>query len=226
VNIHVITLFPEIFEPILSSSILNKARAKKLIKINLINPRNFATDKRKTVDDKPYGGGAGMVLKVDVLYKALSSINPKPYTILLSASGKKYTQKEAKGLAKRKNIALICGHYEGVDARIEKYVDEIFSVGDYVLTGGEIPAMALIDSIARLIPNVISPKSPHEESFEKGLLEYPQFTRPEVYENAPVPKVLLGGNHEEIKKWRLKEAIKRTKKFRPDLLQAKSKWKE
>jgi tRNA (guanine37-N1)-methyltransferase len=221
VNVHVITLFPEIFDPIISSSILKKARAKKLIKINLVNPRSFATDKRKTVDDRPYGGGAGMVLKVDVLHKALASIHPKPYTILLAASGKKYTQNNAKELAKRKNIALICGHYEGVDARIEKYVDEIFSIGDYVLTGGEIPAMLVIDSVTRCISGVINPNSPKDESFENGLLEYPQFTKPKEYKGSTVPKVLLGGNHKEIQKWRLKEAIKRTKKFRPDLLQSK-----
>ncbi len=220
-NIHVITLFPEIFDQILSSSILKKARAKKLIKINLINPRSFATDKHKTVDGKPYGGGAGMVLKVDILNKALAGIHPKPYTILLAASGKKYTHKNARDLAKKKNIALICGHYEGVDARIEKYVDEIFSIGDYVLTGGEIPAMVLIDSVTRFIPGVINPKSPQDESFEKGLLEYPQFTRPEVYNGDPVPSVLLGGNHEEIQKWRHEESLKRTKQFRPDLLQTK-----
>lgn len=220
-NINVITLFPEIFDPIISSSILKKARAKKLIKINLINPRNFATDKRKTVDDRPYGGGAGMVLKVDILHKALSSIKPKPHTILLSASGKTYNQKIARQLAKKTNIALICGHYEGVDARIEKYVDQILSVGDYILTGGEIPAMILIDSITRFIPGSISPKSPQDESFEKGLLEYPQYTRPEKFKEASVPKVLLHGNHAKIEEWRKDQSLKRTKKFRPDLIKTK-----
>lgn len=220
-NINVITLFPEIFDPIISSSILKKARGKKLVKINLVNPRSFSSDKRKTVDDRPYGGGAGMVLKVDVLHKALTSIHPKPYTILLAASGKKYTQKNARELSDKKNIALVCGHYEGIDARIEKYVDEIFSVGDYILTGGEIPALIIIDSITRFVPGVINPKSPEDESFEKGLLEYPQFTKPKVYKGVAVPKILLGGNHKEIKTWRIKEAIKRTKKFRPDLLQSK-----
>lgn len=214
---YVITLFPQSFDSILTTSILSRAQKKGLVKFNFINPRNFTTDGYHTVDDKPYGGGAGMVMKVEPIVKALESINGKPYKILLSASGKKYTQKTAQKLTTHNSIALICGHYEGVDARVEKFVDEIESIGDYVLTGGEIPAMVIIDSVTRLIPGVISTKSPKEESFSGDLLEAPQYTRPENFRGAKVPKVLLSGNHRQIEKWRKVQSVKRTKKFQPDL---------
>ncbi len=216
-NIALITLFPEVFTPITKASILKRAQNKSLVKFKFVNPRDFAKDKRKTVDDKPYGGGAGMVMKVDVLHKAISSLKPKPYLVLLSASGAKFTQKKARAFSTKENLALICGHYEGVDARVENYVDEVVSIGDYVLTGGEIPAMVILDSIVRLIPGVINSKSPQDESFEKNLLEYPQYTRPEVYQKKSVPNILLTGNHQQIAEWRKDQSEKRTKKYRPDL---------
>lgn len=215
------------FSNIVDRSILKRAQAANLISIETINIRNFANGKHKKVDDKPYGGGPGMVLKVDVVFNALESVlklsKEKPYVILLAASGKKYDQKMASTLSKKKTLVIIAGHYEGVDARIEEYVDEIISIGDYVLTGGEIPALVLVDSITRLIPGTINPSSPQDESFQKGQLEHPQYTRPEVFMGKPVPKVLLSGNHEEIKIWRDRENLKRTKKYRPDLLKQKKK---
>ncbi|OGD88678.1 tRNA (guanosine(37)-N1)-methyltransferase TrmD, partial [Candidatus Curtissbacteria bacterium RIFCSPHIGHO2_02_39_8] len=148
----ILTLFPEMFETITASSILKRAREKKIIKIKLVNIRDFTKDKHKIVDDKPYGGGKGMILKVDVLVNALETIKPKPYTVLLSPSGKKYDQQKAVFFSRKKRLSIICGHYEGTDARIEKYVDEVISIGDFILTGGEIAAMAVVDSVARLIP--------------------------------------------------------------------------
>ena len=217
---HILTLFPEMFEGIFSQSILKRAIDLKKLKVEIVNIRNFAGDKHKTVDDKPYGGGRGMVMKVNVLVKALESIGEKPYSILLSASGEKYTQKSAKTLAKKSQIAIICGHYEGTDARVEKFVDKTYSIGDFVLTGGEIAAMAIVDSTTRLIPKVINPESLESESFanKKNPLEYPQFTRPEEFRRLKVPKILLSGSHREIEKWRKSEALKRTEKNRPDLL--------
>ena len=161
-----------------------------------------------------------MVMKVDVLVKALESIGEKSYSILLSASGEKYTQKSARILAKKSQIALICGHYEGTDARVEKFVDKTYSIGDFVLTGGEVAAMAIVDSTTRLIPKVIHPESLESESFtiEKRLLEFPQYTRPEEFRGLKVPQILLSGNHDEINKWRVTQAVKRTTKFHPDLL--------
>ncbi|MBI2327013.1 tRNA (guanosine(37)-N1)-methyltransferase TrmD [Candidatus Curtissbacteria bacterium] len=167
---YILSLFPEMFEGTFSQSIIKHALDKKLISIKFVNPRDFAQDLRKTVDDKPYGGGSGMVMKVDVLTKALESIRPKPYSILLSASGRKYTQEKAQYLAKKKEIALICGHYEGVDARLEYFVDEITSIGDFVLTGGEIPAMAIVDSVTRLLPGVIKKESTDIESFSPSTI--------------------------------------------------------
>jgi len=218
VIVHVLTLFPEIFQSTFTHSIIGRAIRQNKVKINIINIRDFASGNYKQVDDKPYGGGAGMVLKVDIIVKALESINPKPYTILLSASGEKYKQQDAQNLSGKKSIALICGHYEGIDARVEKFVDKICSIGDFVLTGGEIAAMAIINSTLRLIPQVISNKSSKDESFSvKSQLEYPQYTRPENFRNLKVPKVLLTGNHEKITNWRKQQAQKRTRKFRPDL---------
>lgn len=215
---HIITLFPEIFESAFSTSIIKRAQAKKIVKINFINPRDFAKDKHKSVDDKPYGGGRGMVMRTDILVKALESIKPRPYTILLSASGKKYNQKKTRDFAKKKSLAIICGHYEGIDARVEKFVDDVISTGDFVMTGGEIAAMAIVDSVTRLIPGSIHKDSPKKESFSDSLLEYPQYTRPENFRGQRVPQVLLSGNHKQIENWRQKEAKKRTKKFRPELL--------
>ena len=218
-NFTVITLFPQIFEGFIKESIVGRAISKKIINLTFINPRDFAKDKYKSVDDKPYGGGAGMVMKVETTVAAIESQKPKPYTILLSASGKKYTQKMAREFSKKKNIAIVCGHYEGIDARVEKFVDEVISVGDYVTTGGEVPAMAIIDSVTRLIPGSITENSLSQESFDDNLLEAPQYTRPEEFRGLKVPQVLLSGNHKQIEDWRKKEAKLRTKKFRPDLSQ-------
>lgn len=215
---HLITLFPEVFPPIVNSSILKRAQKNDLVSFKYINPRDFTTDSYHTVDDKPYGGGPGMVMKVEPIVKAIDSLKSKPYVILTSASGKKFNQKMAIALSKKKAIAIVCGHYEGVDARVEKYVDEVISIGNYVLTGGEIPALILIDSIARLIPGVIKETSPLDESFSDNLLEYPQYTRPEVFKSLKVPKVLLSGHHKEIDKWRREQSLKRTRKYHPELL--------
>lgn len=221
-TIWILTLFPEFFKTPAEHSILKRAISKKLVTIKLVNIRDFAKDARKTVDDTPYGGGAGMVMKVDVLHRALSSIKPKPHVILLSATGRKYTQKLARELTVHKNIALICGHYEGVDARIEKYVDDIVSIGDYILTGGEIPALVLVDSIIRLIPGAINSESSKNESFENGILEHPQYTRPEIFKKQSVPKILLSGNHEKIELWRTKKSKEITTKYRPELFHKRS----
>jgi len=218
---HVLTLFPEIFEGVFNSSILKRAIQKNLLKINIINIRDFAQNSHKTVDDKPYGGGRGMILKVDVVERALESISASvEHTILLAPSGKKYDQKKASELSAKNSVALTCGHYEGVDARVEHFVDEVISLGDFVLTGGEIAAMAIIDSVARLVHGVIKKESLLSESFSPAtsLLEYPHFTRPEEFRGLKVPKVLLSGNHAKIAKWRQEQAIKRTQKLRPDLI--------
>ncbi len=226
-TIAILTLFEKMFSGIFSESIIKRAQNKKLLKINFVNVRDFAKDKRRTVDDKPYGGGTGMVMRADVVIDALESIKPKPYTILLSPSGQKYTQTDAQVLSGKKALALICGHYEGIDTRVEKFVDKVYSVGDFILTGGEIAAMAIIDSVARLIPGVINVKSLSSESFSPtiqpsnhptNLLEYPQYTRPENFRGHLVPKVLLSGNHRKIEEWRKKQSLKRTKKLRGDLL--------
>ena len=217
---YVLTLFPQTFSSTFTQSIIKRAQENKIIKIKLINIRDFARDKHKTVDDRPYGGGKGMILKVDVVAHALESIKPKPYSILLSASGSKYNQKKARSYSKKQNLAIICGHYEGVDARVEQFVDEVISIGDYILTGGEIASMAIIDSTARLLPKVINPDSLKTESFAQGFtLEYPQYTRPQNFRNLKVPKILLRGNHQQIKLWREKETKKRLVKFRPDFLE-------
>ncbi len=226
-KISIITLFPEVFDPILNTSILKRAQKKGLIDFELINLREFGEGKHKTVDDRPYGGGVGMVLKADVLTKALKSVvsklqttNYKLQTILMSASGHPYKQVKAKEFSKLDHLIIVCGHYEGVDQRfIDKCVDAEISIGDYVLTGGEIPAMVIIDSITRLIPGVLEkPEATQNESFSEGLLEYPQYTRPDEFEDKKVPKILLSGNHSEIKKWRSQKSLEKTKKIRPDLL--------
>ena len=218
----VLTLFPEMFEP-LNSSIIGRAKEKNLIQINLINIRDFSKDKHKKVDDTPYGGGAGMVMMPDVVYdayKSVEDINAK--VIYMSPQGKKLTQKKVEELAKQEHLIILCGHYEGIDQRvIDKIVDEEISIGDYVLTGGEIPAMVLIDSVSRYNSGVIAEESREEESFANGLLEYPQYTRPEVFEGVKVPEVLLSGHHANIEKWRKEKTLEITAKKRPDLLNKK-----
>jgi len=221
--INVITIFPEIFESFLNTSILKRAIDKKIVEINLHNPRDFTSDKHKTVDEPPYGGGGGMVLKIEPIVKCLEKISKKRRRvkkILLTPSGKIFTQHKAFELSKEKNIVFICGHYEGIDERIKYFIDEEISIGDYVLTGGEIPAMVIIDSVVRLLPGVLgNPNSIKFESFVNGKLDFPHYTRPADFRGYKVPGVLLSGNHEKIKKWREKEALKRTKLRKPYLLE-------
>ena len=268
-TINILTLFPKMFESVFSDSIINRAKEKGIVQINIHNLRDWTNDKHKTVDDSPYGGGAGMVMKVDVIDRALHDLKIKnlkseirnklkfsknknskqisnfdsyasnyqgklPYVVLLTPQGKKFNQKLAQKLSKKDQVILVCGHYEGFDERVRKLVDEQISIGDYVLTGGEIPAMVITDTIARLAPNVLGKSESHQiDSFSmenmvesktikskiKNCLEYPQYTRPEKYSpvskkfknRLTVPKVLLGGNHEEIKKWRIDKSLNREK---------------
>ncbi len=216
-TIDIITLFPKLFESVFAESLIAKAQKQKIAEINIHNLRDWATDKYKTVDDKPFGGGPGMVMKVDVVDRALKNFSG--YKILLTPQGKKFNQDLAQKLSQKRNLALICGHYEGYDERIRSLVDEEISIGDYVLTGGEIPAMVIVDSVVRLLPGVVGKEeSLKEESFSAGQLEYPQYTRPEEYKGKKVPPVLLSGNHAEIKKWRSEQSKTRTSSRRPDML--------
>lgn len=225
-TISIITLFPQMFDGPLDWSIIKRAKEKNLLTVNLIHLRDFATDSYKTVDDHPYGGGTGMVLKVDVMDRAIEKVkeaNPgnPPHIILLTPQGTPYHQSIAKRLSKHTHILLICGHYEGFDERIRSLVDEEISIGDFVLTGGEIPALVLTDSIVRLIPSVLKKADATEnESFsqDSGLLEYPQYTKPTVYKNQAVPDVLLSGDPKKISAWQKDESLKKTKKKRKDLL--------
>ena len=219
----VLTLFPEMFK-ILETSIIGKAIEKDLINIDLINIRDFSKDKHKKVDDTPYGGGAGMVIRPDVVYDAYKSINDENATVIhLSPKGKVLNQDLVKTLSKKEHIILLCGHYEGIDQRvIDEIVDEEISIGDYVLTGGELPALVLIDSVSRYIEGVLSRESITEESFTNNMLEYPQYTRPEVFHGVRVPEVLTSGNHQNIEKWRKEKSIEITKNRRPDLLSKKN----
>ena len=218
----VLTLFPEMFTP-LKESIIGKAVEDKKIELNLINIRDFSKDKHKKVDDTPYGGGAGMVMKADVVYDAYESVREEgAKVIFLSPQGKTLNQNKVKELAKEKHLILLCGHYEGIDQRvIDEIVDEEISIGDYVLTGGELPAMVLIDSVSRYVDGVLSEESIKEESFTNNLLEYPQYTRPEIFHGIKVPEVLLSGHHENIKKWREEQSLKNTLQKRPNLLKRK-----
>ena len=216
----ILTLFPEMFETV-KQSIIGRAVEKDLIDINLINIRDFSENKHKKVDDTPYGGGAGMVMMPDVVYRAYLAIKDKENAkvIYLSQKGKTLNQKRVESLSKEKHLILLCGHYEGIDQRVlDEIVDEEISIGDYVLTGGEIPAMVLIDSVSRYIDGVLKDESIKEESFSNGLLEYPQYTRPEVFLDKKVPEILLSGHHENIRKWREEQSLKITKINRPDLL--------
>ncbi|MEK7504018.1 MAG: tRNA (guanosine(37)-N1)-methyltransferase TrmD [Patescibacteria group bacterium] len=210
-QINILTLFPPMFERVFDFSIVKRARDKKILDLRFVDLRQFSTDKYKSVDDRPYGGGAGMVMRVDIIDKALAGKTGK--IILLDAGGEKFTQKKAVQLSKEKNLIIICGHYEGIDHRVHEHLaNEIISIGDYVLSGGEIPAMVLVDSITRLLPGVLgNPNSLNEESFSDALkikncklkidCEYPQYTRPEDYNGWKVPEVLLSGDHKKIKAW-------------------------
>ena len=215
----VLTLFPEMFD-CLNQSIIGRSTEKELIDINLVNIRDFSKNKHKKVDDTPYGGGSGMVMMPDVVYRAFQSVeSEKAKVIYMSPQGKTLDQKKVEDLAKQEHLIILCGHYEGIDQRVlDKIVDEEISIGDYVLTGGEIPAMVLIDSVSRYVKGVLNEDSVKEESFSNGLLEYPQYTRPEVFEGDKVPEILLSGNHQNIEKWRREKSFEITKKKRPDLL--------
>ncbi len=222
IRFDILTLFPKMIEGIINDSILKRAIEKEIISINIINFRDYSTNKHSTVDDYAYGGGAGMLISVEPIHLAMKDIPDieNAYKILTSPSGKVYSQKKAEFLSTKDHIVIICGHYEGIDNRILEYVDEEISVGDYVLTGGEIPACALVDSISRLIPGVISDDSIIGESFTMGLLEYPQYTRPAIYDGKKVPDILLSGHHANIKKWQRKQSLRKTYLIRPDLLKS------
>ncbi|HJJ06041.1 MAG TPA: tRNA (guanosine(37)-N1)-methyltransferase TrmD [Clostridiaceae bacterium] len=216
----VLTLFPEMFNA-LKQSIIGRAEENNLIHINIVNMRDFSKDKHKKVDDTPYGGGAGMVIKPDIVYDSYNSVKEeKAKVIYLSPQGNILNQRKVEALSKEEHLILLCGHYEGIDQRVlDEIVDEEISIGDYVLTGGEIPAMVLIDSVSRYIDGVLDKESIKEESFTNNLLEYPQYTRPESFLNKQVPDVLLSGHHENIRKWRRKESLVNTYKKRPELLE-------
>ena len=216
----VLTLFPEMFEP-LKQSIIKRAVEKNLIDINLINIRDFSEDKHNKVDDNPYGGGAGMLMKPDVVDRAYNSIKSENAKVIyLTPQGKTLNQRIVRDLSKQEHLILLCGHYEGIDQRVlDKIVDEEISIGDYVLTGGELPAMVLIDSVSRYVDGVLSDESTDEESFSNGLLEYPQYTRPEIFDNVKVPDVLISGHHENIRKWRRERSLENTFKKRPEMLE-------
>lgn len=219
---HILTIFPDIFISPFNESILLRAKEKRIISIYTYNIRDWTSDKHRSVDDVPYGGGTGMIMKVEPLVRSIEYIKSKfkiDKTIFLTPSGKIFNQEIAKELALLNSIILICGRYEGVDERISYFVDMELSIGDYILSGGEIASMVIVDVVTRLLSGALgNERSMIEESFENGLLEYPQWTRPQKFRNYEVPSILLSGDHKKIKKWRYEEALKRTKEKRPDLL--------
>ena len=221
-NFTVVTLFPQMFESPLAHSILKKAQEKGLISVRLVDPRDYTTDRHHVTDDYPYGGGQGMVMKPEPLASAIEDIRaqtPKAKVVLLSPKGAVFTQRMAAELAQKEDLVLVCGRYEGVDERVKSFVDEELSVGDFTLSGGEPAAIIVIDAVARLIPGVLgNEKSAGDESFSNGLLEYPQYTRPEDFRGMKVPEVLLSGDHERIRQWRREASIRLTLDRRPDLL--------
>jgi len=223
VRFSVLTLFPEIFDSPLKVSILGRAIEGGKICVDIINLRDFAKGRHKVVDDKPFGGGKGMLIKPEPVIDAINSIkstSPGAWVILLSPYGLTFNQEIAKSLSKKNHLLLVCGHYEGIDERVRHFIDEEISLGDFVLTGGEVAALAIIDAVSRLVPNVLgSYSSLEEESFSNGILEYPQYTRPREYKGYKVPEVLLSGHHKRIKEWRRKQALLRTLILRPDLLE-------
>lgn len=222
VQFDIITLFPRIFDSALQESIVKRAQQNGLIQINIHNLRDYTSDKHHTADDCPYGGGAGMVMKVEPIVKAIEDIKIRAEaarTILLSPQGKILNQEVSQRLSICKQILLVCGRYEGVDERVHAFVDEEISIGDYILTGGEFAALVVIDSVARLVPGVVGDSaSVNEDTFSNGLLKYPQYTRPENFQGMEVPEVLISGNHAKIRMWRKTEALKKTLQRRPDLL--------
>ncbi|MDD3128960.1 MAG: tRNA (guanosine(37)-N1)-methyltransferase TrmD [Candidatus Izemoplasmatales bacterium] len=218
-KITILSLFPEMINPIFNASILKRALEKELIEFEIINFRDFSTNKHKTVDDTPYGGGSGMVLSVEPIYFALESINTKSHKILLTPQGSTFNQKKAKDLVEFDHLVFICGHYEGFDERVREFVDEELSLGDFVMTGGEIAAIAMVDAIVRLIPGVLGSKESYEnDSFFNDYLDFPQYTKPRDFMGHKVPDVLVSGDHEKIAKWRKEMQEKKTLERRPDLL--------
>lgn len=217
-NITILTLFPDFFTPFLNSSIVGRAISKETVTFKIVNIRDYTLDKHHRVDDHPVGGGAGLIMKMQPLCDALkANSTDKSHVILMSPLGKTYKQEDAIRLSKQEDIVLVCGHYEGIDSRFNKRCDELMSVGDFILTGGEIGAMAISDSVVRLLKGAIADESTKEESFNDGLLEYPQFTLPYDYEGDKIPEILFSGNHEAIEKYHKREALKLTKELRPDL---------
>lgn len=222
-HIHILTLFPEFFTGPLDVSILKRAREKDLIRIKLVDIRDFSHDKHKKVDDYPYGGGCGMVMKPEPIFESVEYAmedfqTDKRRIILMSPQGKLFDNRMARNLSGEEQLIIICGHYEGIDERVKKIITDEVSIGDFILTGGEAPSLVVVDATARFVPGVLgSHESPQNESFCEGLLEYPQYTRPEVYRDLKVPEVLLSGNHKEIELFRRREALKRTRERRPDL---------
>ena len=216
----VLTLFPSIPKVFFENSIMARAVEKEIIAYDLVNIRDFATDKHKSCDDSPYGGGAGQLMMTEPLGRALDSVEAyKKHVIYVTPGGKRFTQKKAQELSRKDELVIICGRYEGIDQRIiDYYVDEEISIGDYVMSSGEVSATVIIDTVYRLIDGVISSESLEEESYSDGLLEYPQYTRPPMYKGMAVPDVLLSGNHENIRKWRLKKRLEKTLMNRPDLI--------
>ena len=231
-RIDVLTIFPKMFDAVLGESIIKRAQEKKVVEINIIDLRLFSRDKHRKVDDKPFGGGPGMVMNAEPFFEAVNYIRRKTKDLrlktriaLLSPKGRRFDQAAALKLSRYEHIVLLCGHYEGIDERVAKHlVDDEISIGDFVLTGGELPAMVIIDGIVRLLPGALGDEnSCKDESFSEALLEYPHYTRPADYSGMKVPDVLLSGDHEKIKQWRKKEAVKITRKKRPDLLK-EEKW--
>ena len=229
---HILKLFPEMVMDGLNTSIIGRAIEAGLLEVNAVNIRDYSTNKHMKVDDYPYGGGAGLVMQPEPVYRAYEDLTKdmkkKPRVVYLTPQGTTFHQEMAKELAKEEELVFLCGHYEGIDERVlEEIVTDYVSIGDYVLTGGELPAMVMIDSISRLVPGVLhNDDSAGDESFENGLLEYPQYTRPPVFLDKEVPEVLLSGHHENIRKWRHEQSVKRTKERRPDLWEAYEKGME
>ena len=225
-NFHVLTLFPDMITQGLNTSITGRAIENGLVSIEAVNIRDYSTDKHLKVDDYPYGGGAGLVMRADPVCRAydavVSRLDKKPRVVYMTPVGYTFNQNMAREFAKEEELVILCGHYEGVDERaLETIVTDFVSIGDYVLTGGELAAMVVIDAVSRLVPGVLhNDESAVTESFENGLLEYPQYTRPEVYNGMAVPEVLLSGHHGNVDKWRLEQSNQRTKKYRPDLYEA------
>jgi len=222
-HFHIVTLFPELFTSVLGTTMLKKGQERGALRFSLYNVRDYATGKHRVTDDAPYGGGPGMILKPEPMVAAIEAAgagSERPRRILLSPHGAPLTQERLRALAQERAIALICGRYEGIDERVRAFVDDELSVGDYILSGGEVPALVVIDAVARLVPGVLGcPASAEDESFCNHLLEYPQYTRPPEFRGRSVPPVLLSGDHQAVRRWRRQEALRRTWERRSDLLE-------